>query len=78
VLRAVAVRPQGAYLSPGAPPGPPPFTSAGGAAAIAPQHTEWVLLSLPPGNYVALCFVPDAKDGMPHFVHGMVHPFTVS
>ncbi len=67
-----------AFLSPDAPPGPPPFTSAGGAGAIAPQHTEWVSLSLPPGNYVAQCFIPDAKDGTPHFVHGMVHPFTVS
>jgi uncharacterized cupredoxin-like copper-binding protein len=65
-------------LAPNAPPGPPPFSSVGGAAAIAPGHTEWVDLDLAPGNYVAICFVPDAKDGLPHFLHGMVHPFTVT
>jgi hypothetical protein len=31
-----------------------------------------------PGNYVLICFEPDAKDGMPHFVHGMLQAFTVS
>jgi len=31
-----------------------------------------------PGNYVLICFEPDAKDGMPRFVHGMPQAFTVS
>jgi hypothetical protein len=30
-----------------------------------------------PGRYALLCFVPDAGDGMPHFMHGMVQEFTV-
>jgi hypothetical protein len=30
-----------------------------------------------PGNYVMLCFLPDAKDGKPHLDHGMVKEFTV-
>ena len=35
-------------------------------------------VDLEPGEYIALCFVPDANDGAPHLVHGMVLPFTVS
>jgi hypothetical protein len=31
-----------------------------------------------PGEWVALCFVPDATDAAPHLVHGMVLPFTIS
>jgi hypothetical protein len=31
-----------------------------------------------PGNYVMLCFIPDAKDGKSHMEHGMVQPFTVN
>jgi len=27
---------------------------------------------------VALCFLPDATDGAPHVVHGMMLPFTIS
>jgi hypothetical protein len=30
------------------------------------------------GEYVALCFVPDVADGMPHLVKGMALPFHVS
>ena len=29
------------------------------------------------GQYVFLCFVPDEKDGKPHFMHGMERAFTV-
>jgi hypothetical protein len=31
-----------------------------------------------PGNYVVICFEPDAKDGVPLFVHGMLQARTVS
>ena len=34
-------------------------------------------LSLQPGHYAMLCFLPDAKDHAPHIAHGMVHEFTV-
>jgi hypothetical protein len=30
------------------------------------------------GDYVLVCFLPDAKDGKPHFVHGMVQPFNIT
>ena len=31
-----------------------------------------------PGNYLLLCFWPDAKDGKPHIVHGMAKEVRVS
>jgi hypothetical protein len=35
-------------------------------------------VDLAPGDYVALCFLPDAGDGAPHLAHGMALPFTIS
>jgi hypothetical protein len=35
-------------------------------------------VDLTPGAYVAICFVPDATDGVPHVEHGMALPFEVS
>ena len=29
------------------------------------------------GDYGLICFVPDAKDGKPHFVHGMMKTIKV-
>ena len=31
-----------------------------------------------PGNYLLLCFWPDAKDGKPHLMHGMAKQISVS
>lgn len=36
-----------------------------------------VALDLAPGRYAILCFLPDGKDGKPHFVHGMHREVTV-
>jgi hypothetical protein len=58
--------------------GAPPMTAVGGVPAMRPGQVADVSVTLAPGNYVGLCFVPDAKDGMPHLQHGMVLPFTVS
>jgi hypothetical protein len=33
---------------------------------------------LAPGDYGMICFVPDAKDGKPHFAHGMIQQFKVT
>lgn len=57
--------------------GPPPFTSAGGVGVLAPGASEYGQLDLAPGDYLALCYVPDAGTGMPHAAMGMVAPFTV-
>lgn len=34
-------------------------------------------LDLEPGNYMFVCFVPDAADGTPHAAKGMIKAFTV-
>jgi uncharacterized cupredoxin-like copper-binding protein len=57
--------------------GPPPASFLGGISPLAPGRENELALSLTPGHYVMLCFVPDAKDGKPHVVHGMVHDFFV-
>jgi len=57
--------------------GPPPGAPLGGTTAMAPGLWNDVTLSLTPGEYALLCFIPDAKDGKPHIVHGMVHQITV-
>jgi hypothetical protein len=58
--------------------GPPPGKAIGGIASMKPGATNYFDVELTAGEYVALCFVPDHKDGKPHHVHGMVKPFTVS
>lgn len=64
----------------------PPFASVGGYGAIDKGNVGWVFLDLPKGNYVGICFVPNtladpsggAPDFAPHFMHGMIQPFTIS
>jgi len=58
--------------------GEPPITSLGGTPGMTPGEVEYVPMDLTPGQYVALCFFPDAKDHKPHIDHGMVLPFTIS
>jgi uncharacterized cupredoxin-like copper-binding protein len=60
-----------------APSGKPPFSSAGGLAALAPRTSAWVSLNLQPGYYLALCFVPDPATGKAHAEMGMMQVFTV-
>jgi hypothetical protein len=68
-----------ATASPSASPaGAPPVTAAGGMGALAPGTSGWTYVNLQPGNYIAICFVPDPKTGKPHFELGMVTSFTVS
>lgn len=57
--------------------GPPPAEPLGGVAAIAVSDTTYLPLDLTPGHYALVCFLPDAKDGKPHAVHGMVKEITV-
>jgi hypothetical protein len=66
------------FADPASASGPPPITPTGGAAAQAPGSTTYVTLDLAPGDYVAMCFLPDvSSDGAPHFTKGMIQPFTV-
>jgi hypothetical protein len=58
---------------------PPVVSSNGGAGALAPGRTAYVQFELPPGNYVAVCFVPDDESPHPpHAVLGMVHGFSAT
>jgi hypothetical protein len=61
---------------PGSPP-PPGIVSAGGVSVLAPGGSGTATLNLQPGNYVMLCFVPNA-EGVPHFALGMATPLTVT
>ena len=57
--------------------GPPPGDMVGGALAIGPGMRSWSTLELTPGNYVAICFIPDSGDGKSHLEHGMMMPIKV-
>jgi hypothetical protein len=57
---------------------PPPGVALGGSGAISQGISNWWTVTLEPGNYVVICFVPDPADGVPHMVKGMVKTFTVS
>lgn len=59
------------------PEGPPPAEAIGGTVGIEKGLSNLVHLDLTPGEYALICFVPDLKDGKPHFVHGMMKQITV-
>lgn len=59
------------------PHGAPPFNNAGGLQGIDPGESGWLHLNLTPGEYVALCHIPDPASGKAHEELGMVIPFTV-
>jgi hypothetical protein len=54
------------------PVGPPPGEPIGGVPAIAKGATAFITVDFTPGDYAFVCFIPDEKDGKPHFTHGMV------
>ena len=58
--------------------GPMPAKAMGGVPAMVTGQTEYVPMDLTAGDYVAICFLPDAKDGKPHLMHGMVMPIRIS
>ena len=57
--------------------GPGPVTALGGAAGIAKGRRLFLDVDFSPGEYLFLCFIPDAKDGKPHSEHGMVRQLSV-
>jgi uncharacterized cupredoxin-like copper-binding protein len=58
--------------------GPPPSLEAlGGTVGMAPGQRVSVTVDLPPGDYLALCFIPDTTSGRPHVHLGMWATFTV-
>ena len=61
-----------------APNGPPPGMPLGGMSGMTKGAVAFVPVDLAPGEYALICFLPDAKDGKAHYVHGMMKAFTVS
>jgi hypothetical protein len=59
------------------PNGPPPGTPIGGVSPFVGAPIYFTV-DVKAGNYALICFVPDAKDGKPHFMHGMTKAITVS
>jgi hypothetical protein len=60
------------------PSGPAPGKLFGGVSGIMPGTHAFVEVDLPPGDYGLLCFVPNEKDGKPHFMQGMAKRVKVS
>jgi plastocyanin len=58
--------------------GPPPAEPIGGVALLDKGGEATFEADLTPGEYGLICFVPDSKDGKPHFEHGMVRTIKVS
>jgi hypothetical protein len=58
--------------------GPPPVEPMGGVAPIATGEHAYFTAKLEPGEYLLVCFLPDAKDGKLHLEHGMIQAFRVS
>ena len=59
------------------PEGPPPAAVVGGTTAFRKGIVNQATVDLVPGEYALICFIPDATDGKPHFVHGMMTQVTV-
>ncbi len=57
--------------------GEPAGMPVGGTSGLAGGIENEVTLDLVPGRYALVCFVPDAKDGAPHFVHGMLREIEI-
>lgn len=59
------------------PEGPPPYVAVGGFQGINPGASGWLHLDLTPGDYIAVCHIPDAASGKSHNELGMQLPFQV-
>ncbi len=52
--------------------GMPPARPLGGLSGVVAGRASYYSVDLKPGDYAIVCFLEDAKDGKPHFVHGMI------
>ena len=55
---------------------PPPGVFLGGPGALSSGGDNYWTVTLEPGRYLLLCFVPD-PDGTPHAMKGMVQELTI-
>ena len=61
-------------------PGPPPAwaVAVGGPNAAVPGRSSDATLTLEPGSYALVCFVPSPGDPTPHVMKGMISALTVT
>jgi hypothetical protein len=59
------------------PAGPPPFAPAGGMNGLSVNASGFMVTQLQPGNYAAICNIPDPASGRSHLELGMGKEFTV-
>jgi hypothetical protein len=59
------------------PEGPPPGMPIGGVTGMGKGEFNDISLTLEPGEYALICFLPDFKDGKPRYVYGMIRQVTV-
>jgi hypothetical protein len=79
IVRLAAGRKPADFVAWGMKPvGPAPGTIHGGLSGIPPGEHAFIEVDLPAGEYALICFLPDAKDGKPHFEHGMMKQETVA
>lgn len=60
------------------PEGPPPFSETGGMSPIEGGTSQIMTHDFTAGDYALICFIPDATDKRPHFMHGMMKQITVA
>jgi hypothetical protein len=57
---------------------PPPFEAVGGMNGLGPGADGYMTVDLEPGEYVAICNIPDPASGWAHSRLGMIRAFTVA
>jgi hypothetical protein len=67
----------GTWATTGQMKGPPPAMPLGGLGVMDKGGSGEFSVELTPGEYGLICFVPDAKDGKLHLMHGMMKQFKV-
>ncbi len=55
----------------------PLLTFVGGPGAVGPTGKGEVMIDLQEGQYIVICFIPDAQN-VPHLAKGMLHPMKVT
>jgi hypothetical protein len=59
------------------PEGTPPGQVLGGVTGMAQGGMNQITLDFEQGDYALICFIPDAGDRRPHFMHGMAQQIHV-
>jgi hypothetical protein len=58
--------------------GTPPGMPIGGVAGMSSGRDAFFTVDLKPGDYAMVCFLEDAKNGKPHYTHGMMQTIKIT